>query len=171
LVGSYYPLAVATVPSGGVATISFQGIPSGYRHLQVRYMARSGRARTETGGVAMRVNNAYFDYGHEILASGSAVTSSAGVTSIGSLVLVASGTNATAGIFGSGYIDILNYADTNKNKTFRALSGVNTNGAGQIKQFSGLFASTSAVTSITFESVDGGTNLQEFSTFALYGVK
>ena len=42
--GAYDSLATVTVPSGGVASVTFAGIPSGYQHLHI-----GGGARTDRG--------------------------------------------------------------------------------------------------------------------------
>ena len=53
-VGAYDALATVTVGSGGVSSITFAGIPTGYKHLQIRQIAKS----TNTGGyILLRPNN------------------------------------------------------------------------------------------------------------------
>lgn len=170
-VGAFESIATTTVGSGGISTVTFSSIPSTYKHLQIRYIARSGRSRVATGGLTIRFNGSYSTYGHEIQGDGSAASASGGVPSIGSLHVCATGVDAASATFGAGYIDILDYANTNKVKTIRALSAADTNGAGQVKYLSTFINSTSAISSITFETVDGGTNIQQYSSFALYGIK
>jgi hypothetical protein len=63
---------------------------------------------------------------------------------------------------------ILDYANTNKYKTLRGLSGADNNGSGEIRFWSGLWQSTNAITSIKFFGNNG--NWQQYSHFALYGV-
>jgi len=66
--------------------------------------------------------------------------------------------------------EILDYADTNKFKTIRALSGRDVNGTGgDIALRSSLWRSTSAVTSITI--LAGVGTLSSGSHFALYGIR
>jgi hypothetical protein len=81
--------------------------------------------------------------------------------------------SATASAFGALIIDILDYANTNKKKTLRSLNGSqgNNTSVADIALTSGLWNSTSAITSIsiTGESYSGG--LPEYSQFALYGIK
>jgi hypothetical protein len=72
-------------------------------------------------------------------------------------------------MFGATVFDLLDYTNTNKYKTMRSLVGFDTNGGSASTGLSsGLWMSTSAVTSITI-ALDG--NLAEFSSFALYGIK
>lgn len=82
---------------------------------------------------------------------------------------MATGSTATANVFGAIVLDILDYADTNKYKTTRSLAGLDSNTAGGALQLaSGSWRNTAAITSITFSS---GTNFQQYSTLALYGIK
>jgi hypothetical protein len=67
-------------------------------------------------------------------------------------------------------LDILDYANTNKFKTVRSLTGVDANGSGFVALMSGLYRSTTAITSIKLFSTYGS-NWTSTSTFALYGVK
>jgi hypothetical protein len=77
--------------------------------------------------------------------------------------------SAGANIYGAGVIDILDYANTNKFKTVRSLTGTDLNGSGQIILGSGLYQQTTAITSITLEA--NGVNWLTNSSFALYGIK
>jgi len=66
-------------------------------------------------------------------------------------------------------LDIIDYADTSKYKTVRGFSGSDRNGAGNIFLISGLWLSTSAISTITLTA--DGTNWTTSTTFALYGIK
>lgn len=66
-------------------------------------------------------------------------------------------------------VDILDYANTNKNKTIRVLAGVDNNGSGEVALNSGLWPSTSALNTIKILTTSG--NLNQYSSFALYGIK
>jgi hypothetical protein len=81
--------------------------------------------------------------------------------------------NATSGIFGVSIIDIHDYASTTRNKTFRFLTGNDRNGAGILALFSGLWMSTSAITSLTFvpNNIGGAQTFISGTTFSLYGIK
>ena len=75
-------------------------------------------------------------------------------------------------MFSAGVLDILDYANVNKYTTTRVLSGFNTNGSANgtaVFLSSGLWMSTSAVTSITLTG--RSTNIGQYSSFALYGIK
>lgn len=169
-VGAYDSLATVTVPSGGVASVTFTGIPSGYKHLQIRGFVKSNYAADQSAmGIQLNsTTSGYFHhglYGDGASAAAYAVTSS---NTAGSSYIAAS---TSTSIFGAVVIDILDYADTNKNKTVRTLSGADFNGSGQVRLSSGSVALTSAVNSLTFLDLNGGTLFLQYSSFALYGVK
>jgi hypothetical protein len=170
LVGSYDSLATVTVPSGGVASVSFVGIPTGYKHLQIRGFIKSNYAANQSA-MGIQLNSTTSGYFHHGLYGDGASAASYAVTSSNtagsSYIAAASSTN----IFGAVIIDILDYADTNKNKTVRILSGADFNGSGQVRLSSGSVALTSAITSLSFLDLNGGTLFNQYSSFALYGCK
>jgi hypothetical protein len=80
------------------------------------------------------------------------------------------GATATSNIFGVGVVDILDYANTNKYKTLRALSADDRNGAGLMVVNSGNWLSFSAVSTITIVT-NSTANFAQHSQFALYGIR
>jgi hypothetical protein len=168
-VGDYESIATTTVGSGGSASVTFSSIPGTYKHLQVRYIARDTYAATYDV-TKLEINGATSGYSwHELAGNGS--TAAAGAAATTSFIRAGrvSYANDTANTFAVGILDILDYANTNKYKTTRLLNGVDTNGAGMALLGSGLYQSTSAVTSITFTSL--GTAYAQYSSFALYGIR
>lgn len=175
--GAYDALATVTVPSGGAASVEFAGIPTGYKHLQIRGIGRSTAAGTATNSIFMRFNGdttASNYYAHRLLGenTGTYAQSSqavAGIDFIGQWPLASS----TASAFGAAVIDILDYASTSKNKTTRSLNGAEGNNTSvtDIALSSGVwFNSSTAINTITFLPFNGS-NFAEFSQFALFGVK
>ena len=79
-------------------------------------------------------------------------------------------TATTSNTFGAFIIDILDYGSTSKYKTVRGLNGADMNGSGQIGLYSNLWRSTSAITDITVLA-DSGKSFDQYSSFALYGIK
>jgi hypothetical protein len=75
---------------------------------------------------------------------------------------------ATASVFGIVVMDILDYADTNKNKTVRSLSGLDANGSGGVELGSGLWRNTTAINTLKVVAIG---SLVQYTQFALYGVK
>jgi hypothetical protein len=78
--------------------------------------------------------------------------------------------NLSANIFSTFIIDILDYANNNKNKTVRYLGGYDANGSGRMVFGSGLWLNTAAITSITLEGLEYTSNYNQYSSFALYGI-
>jgi len=167
--GSYESIASVN-GTGSSGTITFSSIPSTYTHLQIRYLGRNARAVT---GDTLRMtfnsdsgsNYAY----HALYGDGASVSAFSGTSLAYAPVGYAAGASAAANIMGVGVVDILDYANTSKNKTFRSLHGEDFNGSGDMALFSGLWMSTTAINSIT---IVGGTgaNFTTTTQFALYGV-
>jgi hypothetical protein len=166
-----YESIATAVGTGSSGTITFTSIPSTYAHLQVRYLGRNARAVT---GDTLRMTfngDSGSNYSYHALYGDGASPSAFGGTSLAyAPVGYVTGSSAAANIMGVGVIDILDYANTNKYKTSRCLTGEDFNGSGDIALFSGLWMSTSAINSIT---IVGGTGANFTSTtqFALYGIK
>jgi hypothetical protein len=76
---------------------------------------------------------------------------------------------SAAPIFRASVLDILDYSNTNKYKTLRALDAGDSNGSGNMEILSNLWMNTAAITSITL-TLDSG-NFTQYSSFALYGIK
>lgn len=169
-VGAYDALASVTL-SAATASVSFAGIPTGYKHLQIRALIRGA----STGG-SMRLNfngdsNGSNYSRHVLYGDGTSATSSAGFTdSVTAAIGDAPTSSNTASVFGGFVIDILDYASTTKYKTIRSLSGFDANGSGYIQLRSSAWYSTSAVASIVIYE-GASTNLAIYSSFALYGIK
>jgi hypothetical protein len=167
-------IATFTVGAGGSSFIEFTNIPQGYKHLQIRAILRSTRSANSDGPV-FRLGNGSVDTGanyalHFLKTDGDAATS-VGVSSISNLGLGDfPAANRTSGIFGAFVLDILDYQNTNKYKTTRALNGYDSNGAGDLRLISGLWQSTAAVNTIRFFP-EIGPNFAQHSTFALYGIQ
>ena len=170
---SYESISTVTVGSGGSSTVTFSSIPSTYTDLQIRGIGRTNRANVEDGLCLQLNNDTAGNYNaHNLYGNGAAAYSeftSATATKIETYWI--SGNTSTAGIFGTVVIDILDYLSTNKKKTVRILGGFDRNGGGYVGLTSGLYTvSPVAITSVTvFPTL--GSLWQEYSQFALYGIK
>ena len=176
--GSFFPIATTTVGSGGVASVTFDltGV-TGYTHLQIRGIARTDRASSGLTTFNFTFNNTggtSYAY-HYLSGNGTSASAGSGVDSgdiAQNIALPRSGDGASGSEFGAFIIDILDYSNTNKYKTIRTFSGTDLNGSGTVRGVaSGLFKSTNAITSIKFEEPNGGSNITQYSHFALYGIK
>lgn len=167
---SYESIATVTLSSSG--TVTFSSIPSTYKHLQVRYIARSARTGATTDELAIRLNSdSGANYARHRLTGDGATAAASGQASQTEIAFnQVPTTDSTASIFGTGIIDILDYSSTTKNKTTRALVGQDQNGSGSVRLNSGLWMNTAAVSTVyLFATV--GTNFLSGSSFALYGIK
>jgi hypothetical protein len=169
---SYFPIASFTVPSGGVSTITFAGLPQTYSHLQIRVNARSTFADTDSF-LIFRVNgDTGNNYPNHFLTGDGSTASAAGYSTATynyAFLLMYAAASATASVFGGGIIDILDYKDTNKNKTIRALGGFDRNGAGTVRLNSSVWLNTNAITSVTMTDYRTG-NFAEHTNISIYGV-
>ena len=166
---SYTSIATVTVGSGGTSTVTFSSIPSTYTHLQIRLGYRSSSAAAPTA-IMPRFNSdttANYAY-HYLKGDGATATAGATTSTANGAYLVRSSGSGNTNIFGSAIIDILDYTNTNKYKTSRALWGYDLNGSGQIGFSSELWQSTAAITTIDLYLT--GDTAAQYSTFALYGV-
>lgn len=168
--GAYDSLATVTVPSGGVASITFAGIPTGYKHLQLRCLGRT-TAAVDNDVAYLRFNgDSGTNYSAHDLRGNGGVIAAGGYPSQNAMYLQRfAGGNQASGMFGVVVADILDYANTSKYKTLRDLGGYDFNGSGNAYLASGLWLSTSAITSMTMTTSSG--NWAQYTQFALYGVK
>lgn len=162
--GSYFPIRSYVVPSGGATSLEWTSIPSTYTHLQIRVMNLSGSA---TGDLRLQFNSdTGSNYSLHYLA-GDGATASAGGTANTTYAYCGQGGSSTNPAV--SVIDVLDYANGNKYKTTRTLSGYDPNGTGGwIFLGSGNWRNTNAITSIKL--FINGYNLNQYSSFALYGV-
>lgn len=165
--GGFESIATTTVGSGGSSSITFSSIPATYKHLQLRHLARNSgnniSARTTFNSDSSSVYTI-----HELYGDGSSAFAAA-QTGIAYYPTGLVGPNSSSGVFGVSVTDILDYADTNKFKTARTLTGYDGNGSGYVELTSGVWRSTSAITSITI--VPNAGSFVQYSHFALYGIK
>jgi hypothetical protein len=164
---AYESIMTATV-STAVGYVEFTSIPSTFTHLQIRLIND-----TSAGDINIRAQfngDTGGNYSwHTLYADGggSAYSDFNGVSSTyyGSFSRGGNG----SGVFGASVVDILDYKNTNKYKTIKSLTGKDNNGGGAIWLSSGLWQSTTAISSIKIFPESG--NFNQYSNFALYGIK
>ena len=169
--GAYDSLANTAITTG-TASLTWSGIPAGYKHLQIRYYARFNLT-SDTGSPSFQFNGdtgANYSF-HQIYGDGAGNTGATGNASQTRLsaAQIASD-NVAANYFGAGYINILDYGSTVKNKTMDSFGGWTVVTNSLINYRSGVWLSTAPITSITIFPTASGNWLQ-YSNFALYGVK
>jgi hypothetical protein len=181
--GAYDALATVTVPSGGLASITFAAIPNTYKHLQIRYTGYSTRTnlpldtyefRAGTGSIDTTASYSY----HNLYGDGTSAgaTAAASATTIQPVFCV--GTLFTSNPkSGAGVIDLLDYANTSKFKTMRFLGGFDNNGTqgsgtqygGRIGLTSGLWQKTTAIDTLTMFPTNGSWG--QDTQITLYGIR
>jgi len=175
-------IATVTVGSGGTGNITFSSIPSTYTHLQIRAICKSNQTGTsgEFEGLALRFNSdTNSNYAHHFI-RGSGAAATAGSSASQAFMSIGlqpdTGYSSVSQMFSAQILDILDYANTNKYKTVRNLNGFDSNNTGTnvgaLQLSSGLWMSTSAITSIELSS--GGSfnrGFTQYTQFALYGIK
>jgi hypothetical protein len=166
---SYESIATVTVGSGGTTTVSFTSIPQNYAHLQLRTIAKL------TTATSIITTNLYFNNDtaqnyarHEIYGGGSTANAGGVIASSNTQQIVYyCGSDSQ---FGGAVVDILDYTNTNKNTTVRAIGGADNNGSGFATFTSGLWLSTAAITRIDIK-FNSTQTASQYSSFALYGIK
>jgi hypothetical protein len=168
--GDYESIATVTVGSGGAAGATFSSIPATYQHLQIRGIMRANRGGQEDS-VRLQFNSAtgtVYDY-HLLYGTGSSAVSGDGISQNFIYPVVTTAASDAANTFAVMVVDILDYANTNKNTTVRSLAGYDENGAGLAWFASGLWRNTAAVNEIYISP--GSSSWVQYSSFALYGIK
>jgi hypothetical protein len=164
--------SIATITAGStVSSIEFTSIPQTYTHLQIRGIVRSTNAgQADEVQVQFNSDTASNYSTHQLTADGANVASGGLANASSMYGVYTTGSAATANAFGAIVMDILDYKDTNKYKTIRDISGLDQNtSVGFILMRAGNWRSNSAVTSIKLFAQSS--NIAQYSSFALYGVK
>ena len=174
---AYESIATQTVTGAGVTSVSFTSIPQTYTHLQIRASVRSNSVAAYDAFYIYNLNGAGVSSqmaNHYVYGTGTTVGVNAYTAQFSAQMGFVPAANTLANNFGAGIVDVLDYTNTNKNKTLRGLVGFDDNGntAGSpFVTFSSAYSAqlgTGAVTNLTFiinNSFAIGTQ------FALYGVK
>ena len=159
--------------TSSAASVTFSNLDTyaalGYTNLQIRCVARDNYAAV-SNSLVMQINNAgsgnYTNHG--LYGTGSSVLSFASNGNVMRVGLIAEN-NASANIFSSTIVDILDAFDTSKLTTVRALGGVVASSS-QVQLYSGSYLSTDAVGSLTFLPT-ATSNFVTGTRFSLYGSK
>ena len=175
LAGDFEHIETQTVGSGGATSVTFSSIPGTYKHLQVRCILRDNDVQTDGNPIYVRLNGSTSGYAyHGLEGNGTSAYSFSGTSQDRMYFSRACSNGATASVFGVLVLDILDYTSTTKNKTVRGIGGFDGNAAGsKIALGSGLWANTSAVTSVTFLPQHSPSQYSwvQHSTFSLYGIR
>jgi hypothetical protein len=168
-----YELIETQILGSAASSVTFASLgtySTTYKHLQLRFVARSSDANPGVG-VYSRLNaDAGSNYrAHYLLGNGSSVLSGAvavGTTGLSGIITAA---GATANNFGIGVIDLLDPYSTTKNKTLRTLAGITDAAQKRIDMHSALWINTASLTSWQLFPELG--NFVTGSRFSLYGIR
>jgi hypothetical protein len=165
LPGDFESIATTTVGAGGAANVEFTSIPGTYTHLQIRYLGKaSGTGGSENPWLRFNSDTGNNYAAHRLMGNGASASADAfhGVSHIRA-GFVPDSASGVANIFGATTIDILDYTNTNKTKTVRVFTGADQNGSGTITFSSGLWNSTSAITSLTLLNIGFNTHTSPYT--------
>lgn len=155
-----------TTLTSASSSVTFSSIPSTYQHLQLRVNFLADSTNGYAAWIRLNGSSSSIYSWHYLYGNGSSAGAGSGASSTWIYAGTVNGFNTTypqVGIY-----DIHDYTSTAKNKTLRGFAGIDLNGSGDAGLYSGLWQSTSAITSLTFVS---DVAFKTGSTFALYGMK
>lgn len=166
-----FDLLETTTLASSAASVTFSSIDQSYKHLQLRFVARTNTTGFTGTDVFMEFNSSTSGYykRHSLIGNGSAVSSNGDSTSTHSHAGYILTDYQPANIFGTSVIDVLDYSSSSKNTTIRGLNGYAQSGNNFLQLFSSLWNNTSAVTSVKLDAIQG--DFVAGSRFSLYGVK
>jgi hypothetical protein len=177
--GAYYALGSGTIASNGTTTtVSFVGIPSNYKHLQLRLTA----AESTTDAYFQAVYNGdtlQTNYPRQRLyGAGGGSAGSGGTVNVDGTT---KGAMLASPLYSSTYpyiaiADILDYSSNTKTKSTRVLGGQEANGSGIVELHSSVWLKTDPIVQIDVRcNLSGGgsagSTFKVGSIVSLYGVK
>lgn len=167
--GNALTLISTTFISSATPSVTFSSIVGTYKHLQVRFTARSASAGGDNVRMQMNGDTGNNYAVHYLIGDGSSVFSGNAVPWNTSVYSPTASAASAANIWSSGIIDILDYSQTTKNKTVRTFAGKAISGDNNIHLQSGVWLNTAAITSLTVY-MGTGSNIAANSRVSLYGV-
>lgn len=167
-VAGTFELISTAYGTGSNTSVSFTSIPNTYKHLQVRMIAKNSYTAGSTWA-GIRLNNistAQYNW-HSLTGNGSTVTSANEATSVMKIGDI--GGNDVTSAHSVAIVDILDYTNTSKFTTIRALSGSHGSAWKLINLTSGVWRDVSAVTQL--DILLAGYTIDSTSRFSLYGIR
>ena len=158
--------------NGSSNVITLSSIPQTYKSLQIRIFGKDTRNSTQYSVDGYITLNSVTTYGyHYLRGDGTNVTSTGGASNTVTILpnAIATSSSGMTSIGSAVIVDIHDYTSTTRNKTIRAFGGINTNGLGAYGVYlaSGVSIDTAAVASVTLQCDTAWTT---DTTIALYGM-
>jgi hypothetical protein len=172
VVPSNFFLISQQVPTNGTTSVTFSSIPGTYKSLQLKMLYLDTYPGTGQGAATLSINSDTSGghyANHQMYGNGSSVSANGGASQNNIPTGFNTGISAVANTGGVSIYDFIDYANTSKYKTVKIIGGANDNTSNTYNQIgiaSGLWQSTSAITSITI-SVNA---FKTGSVLSLYGV-
>jgi hypothetical protein len=169
------PIASVLVGAGGSNVIEFADIPQGYKHLQIRGIAKTTRsgAFNYANDLNINFNSDYSNnYSvHGIYAFGGVYAY--GIADYNNIFIQsasADGDGVIPNTFGAFVMDILDYSNNVKFKTFKSLGGAITTSSyvDIVALNSGNWRSSNPIENI---KITASFNFKQNTRFSLYGIK
>jgi hypothetical protein len=166
-----YKIATTEVPSSGSSTISFNSIPQGYTDLHVVLSVRSTGASTDSqnAAVLMAINGVDTNRVYKRIEGYSTNLVSTNQSTSATIGLI-TGALSTASTFSTMEVYVPNYSGSGY-KTLSCNWSAENNNANNydLGMIAGFWASTAAITSLSF-TIGDGANFAQYSTATLYGI-
>lgn len=171
-----YAIATQTVTGTSAATITFSNIPQNFQHLQLRATCKTTR---DYGGnnddwFIVSIPGVTPGYNHYLSTNGSSsLTGTAGQNGyLGTVISSAPFLVNNSYLYSPVVMDVFDYTNTNKYKTFTSLFGMDPNSTTYpngpaVGIASAVYPTTNAVTSIVISNFVAWA---VGSTFTLYGI-
>ena len=173
----FFSIATVTATDSSSSTLTISNIPTGYKHLHLRYMVNNSNGAADAD-IRLRFNSDSgnnYSWKNTYSTAVTPHTTSYGdsQTGVNAMPIARATANAQGTLFGYGVAEISDYSSTSKAKSVSAAFG-NTRGVSATSNqyvFSGggVWTSTSAITSISFINLT--TNFGVNSKVAIYGLK
>ena len=167
-----FDLLETTVLASSASSVTFSGLGaySDYKHLQIRWVAKSTANNQDHLKLTFNGSSASSYVDHNLNGDGSAVSSNASSPSQTYIRLLFANAYSGAPGFASGVMDVLDFSSASKNTTIRSLHGYQYPvQRTRIVLSSGAWFNTTAVTSLTLTAFSD--QLAANSRFSLYGIK
>ena len=172
ITGSMYHIASTTL-STATSTVTFGSIPADYTHLQIRVLSKSTTTSgTDTYGILIFNTDSCANYSYHWLYGNGSTAYGDIATANTTFALFYDTVRSDTGYenkFGTTVIDILDYGNTNKYKTVRALGGYDSNDYGFVALTSSNWRNTAAISTATLTLGSG--DFATYSSVSLYGIK
>ena len=170
---TYRAITTTTVGAGGASNITFSNIPQTFTDLLIKASLRDSRTDAPVTDTIVTFNSSSSGYSLRMIYGQSTGTGTSGNASATYIAGLYENTNqTTSNTFCNTDIYIPNYTSSS-NKSVSVEAVTEKNGATDIyvSFVAGLWANSSAITSITLAPMYGSLTYVQYSTATLYGIK